>query len=58
MLCTLVFVGYGHIFTNYKGSWFHKKCYYSCNSGPTTHWYNSVHLVDPFYTCPATYSEI
>ncbi len=53
MLCTLVFIGYGHVFINGYGSWFYKACHYQCDG-----MYNKrVYRVDPDYYCPRSFRE-
>ena len=54
MLCTIVFIGYGHMFINGYGSWFYKACHYNCGGNR----YNiRVYRVDSDYYCPRSFRE-
>jgi len=53
MLCTLVFIGYGHLFINGYGSWFYKACHYQCN----TENIRRVYRVHPNIICPVRFYE-
>ena len=57
MICTLVFVGYGHLFIQDYGSWFYKACYYDCGTRPYS-WYDKVYRVDPDYYCPVEFRKV
>ena len=43
MLCTLVFVGYAHLFEQGRGNVLRQKCYYDCGQGAAYgSWYDRV----------------
>ena len=56
MLCTLVFVAYGHMWLNGYGSWFYKACYYDCGA-KRFGYYDRVYRIDPDYYCPLRFRE-
>ena len=51
MLCVLVFVGFGHGWTD-GGNVLFKYCYYDCGSAVNGSWYDRVYRVGPFSNCP------
>ena len=57
MLCTLVFVGYGHAWVIGQGTWLYKACYYDCGTTANSMWYDRIHRVDYNYSCPKLYRE-
>ena len=55
-MCVLVFISYGHLFLDHRGSWFHKVCRYHCEQPHPYGWDDIFFRVSPSYVCPARFA--